>query len=82
MFLEICKEGCPRAFELVDNALPKDAEIVRVGYDDNSGELLLVIWSQSYPDVPAGFRLMEVGRPIMRQVEFKIEGTEVLRQPM
>jgi hypothetical protein len=52
-FSKACKAGPPRRFVVKENALPDDAEIVRVRYYDPD-RLRLFITSESFADVREG----------------------------
>lgn len=53
---------------VVENPLPDDAEVVRVGYD-YSGWMLLVIQSAEWPDVKEGDAIPDLPAPMFTTID-------------
>lgn len=64
-FLDLIKAHPPRVWQTVENALPDDVEIARVGYDD-TGYLVLMLTSESFDEVPQGSAVPEHPTPVIR----------------
>lgn len=79
LFVELakaCKSGPPRRFEVAENPLPDDAEIVAVSHNSDPlrlhyGTVLLVIKSEVFVDVPEGNYM-----PMLPPIVFKTVNDE------
>jgi hypothetical protein len=53
IFIGLCQPGPPRWVRIVKHPLPADAVYIRHGADAQ-GNLVLVVWSASFAEVPLG----------------------------
>lgn len=64
-YLALLKQQALPLVQIVQNPLPRDAEVARVGWDD-SGQLHLILYSQTFQDVAFGEPVPQVPLPIVR----------------
>lgn len=77
LFVDFCKaskNGPPRRFEVVENALPDDAEVSAIAHMSDPlrlhhGTVLLHIKSESFADVPEGGFIPKLPPIMFRTVE-------------
>lgn len=65
LFIACLKQASarPRFWRVVNHALPDDAEFVRAAHDVNTGDLLLMLRSEAFVDVPDGYPGPELPAP-------------------
>jgi len=68
LLVELCKrKGEPRSVAVTLDALPDDTRFIRAG-QDATGDLLLVVESESFQPVPINERLPELPLPVFEVV--------------
>ena len=67
VFVDFCKGGEDRFVRVVKDALPSDAMFVRAGHDV-TGTLMIVVKSESFPEVAPGGIIAELPPPTFEVV--------------
>lgn len=78
LFVELLKPhaDAPRYFRVVDHALPSDAHVVRYGYDPPTGDLLIILESDSFAILGPEERAPEL-RPPTCEIVFQKDPANV-----
>lgn len=76
-FAQACKDGPPRRFQVKENPLPDDVEIVSIGVSATMPPvtLALLLKSESFADIPDGEQVPEVPRILFETVYDEVSAT-------
>lgn len=51
-FMDFLKNGVEGKIVVIENKLPDDTELVGIGMNESNGNILLILKSESFPEVP------------------------------